>query len=1320
MSNLVRAGRLPRTARAAAPARPPSELRRTIGLLWRYAAGQHRVFILGGIMLLIESLTAVLPALITGYLVTYITLRLAQLGGQLAAPPPSSLQAVGLPTIFSPDIDTVAVVVIGLILLAMINSLADSLAEIYLARGGRTLGFNLRVALYSHLQRLSLAFYNRQRTGDLLTRVTGDVLALEDFVTASLSDIASSVLVIIWSLIVMINTSWQVAIIAAFVIPIMALISNYFSQRIKAASKKQRAREGELAAAAQQMLTSIRVIQTYGRSGNEEKRFAQQSRQTMEAALEAAGLQARFSWVVSVLESAASGAVIGLTVWLILPPQSAVDAGLLVTFTKLMADMFKPTKKIIKEWNTFGKIYASVERVGELLDRKPAVQDAPNAVETPPLRGDIEFRHVGFAYQPEPEDLKPGAAPPPLRMTLKDVNFHVPPGAVVALVGPTGAGKSTILQLLPRLYDPHTGQVLIDGRDSREFTMDSLRGQMSMVLQESILFTGTIADNIAYGRTGATREEIIAAAIQANAHEFIEKLPEGYDTLLGERAGNLSGGQRQRLAIARAFIRNTPILILDEPTTGLDAESTDLVLLALRTLMKGKTTIIISHDLNLIRHVDQILVLKDGEIVQTGTHKELLKAGGLYADLYNKQFGRAAEEQGTPLIKPDKIPEPEFEPEPEVVTAQAFQTLLMQALPLPVTSQAFETLATQKPRPAQNGASTERPAGGIATPAPPAAPRAPVPPLPPEPGRAPIFQTTMMRVLPRRGPQDGNNQADVVLKEARMSDQASIAAPASPPAEKTDGHAYIPAVPSPAATARPEGGTAAAVEAAGPPAAPARRDPQSIAEVGGAPVDPLQSPLLRQELPGLVEAFDGAAMRERLQTALFGKTNPNYTIERATPGQAIYQPGDSCVLRYSLEVRDSRSGEIFKPLVVARVFPTQAASTVYKRDRLDPLRALMRGREEIAPFAQPVALIRPLNMVVHVFPIDGQLPTLIGATDRERVVEILRETLPDALMGDFEVEDCRIEPGHYGRMHRCVFRYYVHGRRAGSDEPETQLVYGKVADDGSGALTGPVIAALRERVLDSSSPYHFNIPHALGFRPDLQLLLLEAIPGAPQVAPLLAARLRGEDARVGSTTLEDMHEACARIAVALHTSGIKLGRRRTFDDEMTVLRDGFAAMRGVSPELAAQLQGWLERLAVVAEQSDAMPLCFSHGDFTYTQLIFDGQSSGLVDFDTVCQAEPAIDLGQFLAYLRVAVQKAHRNAAQAPTGLADELGEAFYDAYVAAADTWLADEEQLRARTSVYEIVSLLRLALHSWQKLKAARIQNVLAVLEERMACLQ
>jgi aminoglycoside phosphotransferase (APT) family kinase protein len=256
-------------------------------------------------------------------------------------------------------------------------------------------------------------------------------------------------------------------------------------------------------------------------------------------------------------------------------------------------------------------------------------------------------------------------------------------------------------------------------------------------------------------------------------------------------------------------------------------------------------------------------------------------------------------------------------------------------------------------------------------------------------------------------------------------------------------------------------------------------------------------------------------------------------------------------------------------------------------------------------------------------------------------------------------------------------------------------------------------------VLDSSSPYRFNIPRSLGYRPDLQLLLLEAIPGAPQVARLLAARLRGEQATAGTATLEDMHDACARIAATLHTSRIALGRQRTLDDELAVLRDGFTQMRRISPELGALLQGRLDQLALLAEQTDPAPLRFSHGDFTYTQLIFDGVSSGLVDFDTVCQAEPALDLGQFLAYLRVAVQKAQRNAAVTPTTLAEELGARFLATYIEAAGLDPTGAEHLRDRTAIYEIISLLRLALHSWQKLKPARIQNVLVVLEERAVCL-
>src|SRR6266508_3710662 len=360
----------------------------------------------------------------------------------------------------------------------------------------------------------------------------------------------------------------------------------------------------------------------------------------MNAALDAASYQARFSWVVSVLGAVATAAVICVGAWLIFRNPIVIGVGALVVFTKWFDDMFKPTKKLISQWNAFGKLYASLERIGDLMDLKPDVRDEPGAIAAPPLRGKLEFRNVVFSYPTIGSSKKKGKAK--ARPTLNGLSFTIQPGQVVAVVGHTGAGKSTIAQLLPRLYDPNEGQILIDGHDIREFTLESLRAQMSMVLQESILFTGSILENIAYGCHDATGTEIVEAAKNANADEYVSKMPDGYYTLLGERGSNLSGGQRQRLSIARAFVRDTPILILDEPSTGLDAESTDLVLQALRKLMNGKTTIIISHELNLIRNADKIIVIKDGEIEQMGTHDELIHTGGLYANLYAMQSGQRA------------------------------------------------------------------------------------------------------------------------------------------------------------------------------------------------------------------------------------------------------------------------------------------------------------------------------------------------------------------------------------------------------------------------------------------------------------------------------------------------------------------------------------------------------------------------------------------------------------------------------------------------------------------------------------------------------
>jgi len=603
---------------------------RLVGMIARFSGNTRRNFVLAAIMLIFEQVAGTAVGWVApGLVLDHAARRLAEMRQNPAA--------IG----FTPqDFQVLAFITLALVVLTMINSLCDSLAEIYLAQGGRRVGYNMRVFLYGHLQKLSMTFHGKSRTGDILTRVTSDVAAVESFIIGNLSDFVGSALALIVRLSAIFWIAWQVGIVALIVIPLMTVISNYFSNRIKAASKKLRSSEGELASAAQEMLASIRVVQVYGQGSYEQSLFSGQSRKAMNAALEAATYQARFSWVISVVGAASTSAVIWVGTWLIFGNPIRMEVGDLGRFIIWIDDMFKPSKRLISEWNAFGKLYASLERINDLIDMKPEVHDKPGALKAPPFRGRIEFRNVVFSYPTAEPSKKDGDKKP--RPTLNGLSFEIQPGQVVAVVGHTGAGKSTIAQLIPRLYDPNAGQILIDGRDIRDFTLESLRAEMSMVLQESILFTGSIVENIAYGRPDASGADIIEAAQNANAHEFISKFPDGYYTLLEERGSNLSGGQRQRIAIARAFIRDTPILILDEPSTGLDAESTDLVLQALRKLMKGKTTIIISHELNLIRDADKIIVIKEGEIEQMGIHDELIRAGGLYANLYTMQSGQRA------------------------------------------------------------------------------------------------------------------------------------------------------------------------------------------------------------------------------------------------------------------------------------------------------------------------------------------------------------------------------------------------------------------------------------------------------------------------------------------------------------------------------------------------------------------------------------------------------------------------------------------------------------------------------------------------------
>jgi ABC-type multidrug transport system fused ATPase/permease subunit len=609
-----------------------ADYRRGFTLLRRFHGGR-RPFVLGSLLLFVEALAAVVEPIPIAYLIDYLQGR-AQ-----------ALRELGWPALgWSERTDTLVLLIGGIILLAAVNSAADSLAEVCLARGGRVLGYNIRVAMYSHLQRLSLAYHDKRRTGDVLTRVTGDVLVVED-VVKSLSNLLGSALVLIGTVAVLLWREWTVALIAAVVIPLLAFVSNYFSRRIKAVSKTQRAREGELASTTQEMLTSIRLVQSYGRGSVDLQRFSQQTDKSMRAAVGVATVQAQFSFVVALLEAVAISAIVWIGVLLV--DQSAISVGTLVFFILVAQNMFKPSRKIVSEWYKVGKVLASVDRIVELLDLVPAVEDSPDARPAPSFSGRLAFEGVTFAYHAEPGD----DVPPVLRA----VSFEVRPGEIVALVGRSGAGKSTIAQLVPRLYDPDLGAVCIDGNDVRRYTLESLRSQVSLVLQDTVLLSGTVAENIGYGIDGPTLEQIEHAARCANAHDFITSMSAGYDTEVGERGATLSGGQRQRIAIARAFIRQAPILVLDEPTTGLDAESTRLVVGALRTLMRGKTTIIISHDPSLVRCADRVLVIADGSIADERSIAGLQDTAGQDEEPHTvSEIILRLKSEGSPAVRPGR------------------------------------------------------------------------------------------------------------------------------------------------------------------------------------------------------------------------------------------------------------------------------------------------------------------------------------------------------------------------------------------------------------------------------------------------------------------------------------------------------------------------------------------------------------------------------------------------------------------------------------------------------------------------------------------
>ena len=520
--------------------------------------------------------------------------------------------------------------------MVMLNIIAVGILIIFFLRGifffgqtylmsyvGQRVIIDIREAVYRHLQRLSLSYFDKRQTGAIMSTVTNDVSALQAALVESVVEMVTETIILIGSLLSMFFLHWKLSLLTLFTMPLILQAINTFGRKLRKAGRVLQERTADITAVLQETIAGIRVIKSFAREEHEISRFTQENFYNFRAQMKTSQLMAALTPIIEFF--AAIGVVVIIWYGGMEVIEGTITSGALIAFLIYVVNLANPVKRISRVYGNIQRALAAAERVFEVLDTKSDIQEQPDAIVLPTVQGHVAMNNVTFSYTPG-------------HNALDNVSLEVNPGQMIAIVGPSGAGKTTIANLLPRFYDPQAGSILVDGHDIRTITLQSLREQIGIVPQETILFNGTVYDNILYGRLDASEAEVIAAAQAANAHEFIEKLPDQYNTSIGERGATLSGGQRQRIAIARAILKNPRILILDEATSALDTESEKLVQQALDKLMVGRTSFVIAHRRSTVQRADLIVVLAKGAIVELGTHSELLAKGGLYRKLHQVQF----------------------------------------------------------------------------------------------------------------------------------------------------------------------------------------------------------------------------------------------------------------------------------------------------------------------------------------------------------------------------------------------------------------------------------------------------------------------------------------------------------------------------------------------------------------------------------------------------------------------------------------------------------------------------------------------------------